>query len=411
LERVDGMRRSFASDPLPEGRLRVAWNRAVAPADAHSPLVTPDGEILALTVHGDLLELGSDGTEKRRLGVGLGPLSPGAILADGTLVTMTASGEAVGVRLTTQNARVRFRTRVGDQGVQPMVAPLALDDGGVIVAHSVARRAVRRGAVTLESELAVLDAEGVVRVKAIVPTWIAWPLLAAGGGVAAIGAEGAVFLWAPGDATRSLSGGLVRVGSFDGRLDGGAAARGASELVAVVDGRRVVSLDLAHGQATVLATTSTSTWLGPPSIGGDAIYLLEATTTGTLLVTIDRAGSIRRDRLSTLPAGIEIDGGVSPSSTPVHTATLVDGAGRVAFGGPDGHVGVFHSGTVDDLGGVVCERGVPPVDLSVSATSASPHALPSSRPSAGFAGLSPAGPGTFLVACEGGALLEVTEDR
>jgi outer membrane protein assembly factor BamB len=405
-ERVDAWRRGFAKTPLPEGTLRVTWRRSVGPSIEHSPLVTPDGDIVALTARGDIVELGSDGTEKRRLGLGVGPLGPGAILADGTIVTTTSAGEAVGIRLDAQNTRIRFRTRLGDRGMLPKVAPLALDDGGVVVASAVRKRDNVEGApASFESEMASLDAEGRVRAEVRVPLPVVWPLLATRAGVAAIAADGTVFLWGAGYGG-SAFGQPVRIGSFDGALDGGAAALDGSTLVAVVDGRRVVELDLEHGLAKVLTSTGASALLGPPSIAGGTTYILEATATGTRVVAIDGAGGVSRERLSVIPGGLEADGGpAAPILAPVHTATLVDGSGRIAFAGPDGHVGVFHAGNVVDLGEVICERGAPP--LAIPPPPVSPPSSSYGRPSAGFAGLAPSGPGSFLVACEGGALLEV----
>jgi hypothetical protein len=413
-ERVDGMRRGFASTSLPEGTLRVVWQRSIGPSIEHSPLVTPEGDAIVFTVRGDLVELGTDGVEKRRLGLGLGPLGPGAILADGTIVTMTTAGEAVGVRLDAGDAHVRFRTRVGDRGMLIKVAPLALDDGGVVVANAVRSPGNGDGAPThFESEVVALDADGSVRTKVTVPLAIVWPLIATRAGVAAIAADGTVFVWAPGYAARSAAGEPVRIGSFGGGLDGGAAALDASTLVAVVDASRIVSLDLQHGSTKVLMTSGSGALLGPPSIAGERTYVLEVTPTGTDVVALDGTGSISPYRLSGLPLGVGADGGVVPISTPVHTATLVDGSGRVAFAGPDGHVGVLSAGNVTtDLGEVICRQGAPP--LETPATTAQPssstpslRSFAASRPSAGFAGLAPAGPGFFLVACEGGTLLEI----
>jgi hypothetical protein len=402
-ERVDGARRGLSPFSLPEGTLHVTWRRTVAPTIEHAPLVTEDGAILVFTGRGDLVELDADGTERRRVGVGVGPVGPGAILSDGTVVAMTTAGEAVGIA----RGAIRFRTRVSesaagtpqrDRGVLVKVAPLALEDGGVIVASSSGPAAA-----PVASEIAALDAEGRVRARATLPAPIAWPLVATRSGVACITAEGAVFTWAPGQAP-------VRAGSFAGALDGGAAARAPHTLVAVVDARRLVALDLDPMDARVLATTARGALLGPPSVRGSEVHVMEVAPPQLLLQTVDASGTTSSRSLSLTPVGIDADGGIAGARLPVHSSTLVDAAGRVAFAGPDGHVGVVSGTASTELGEVVCARGAPPQGGPAAMF---PNPRPggrsgsTARPSAGFAGLVPARPNAFLVACEAGVLLEV----
>jgi hypothetical protein len=388
----------------------VAWRRAAGPFVEHAPLVTAEGDLVVFSGRGDLVELAADGAEKRRVVVGNGPLGPGAILADGTIVTMTTNGEAVGIRADAQTAHVRFRTRVGDRGMLVSVAPLALDDGGVVVANAVrtsshggepanvapALLAGPAAGGAWQSEMAVLDADGHIRAKAMVPLAIVWPLVATKRGVAGISADGTVFVWL----ASGVGGDPVRVGSFAGGLDGGAAALDGSTLVAVVDAKAVVALDLEKGDTKVLLASSSGVILGPPSVGGGTVWVLEATSTGTRLVALDSQGGVMPFPLSGGASGarLEPDGGIAAVQAPIHTATLVDAAGRVAYAGPDGHVGVLSRSGAVDLGESlsICGRGAPPTGTR------------GTRPSAGFAGLTPTHPGSFLVACESGTLLEVT---
>jgi hypothetical protein len=93
---------------------------------------------------------------------------------------------------------------------------------------------------------------------------------------------------------------------------------------------------------------------------------------------------------------------------PIHTATLVDDAGRAAFAAADGRVGVASSAGVTELGEAVCGRGAPPMGAPPTfAPRQGPRTTPGARPSAGFAGLVPTGPNAFLVACEGGLVLQI----
>jgi len=363
--------------------------------------VTEGGTILVFTGRGDLLELDPDGTERRRTGVGVGPVGPGAILADGTVVAMTTAGEAVGIA----RGAVRFRTRIGDPGALVKIAPLALDDGGVVVANNSGP-----GGAPVASDIAALDVDGRVRTRATVPAPIAWPLVATEVGVACITAGGVVFLWTPGHAPRLA-------GSFGGALDGGAAALDGRTLVAVVDARRLVALDLDHADARVLANSAAGALLGPPSVRADTAYVMEVSPGLLRLSAVDPSGKVASRSLSVGPAWVDAagasppagSGGVAHARPPVHSATLVDGSGRVAFAGPDGHIGVVFGDGLTDLGEVVCSRGAPPLG-------GPPTVLPnqravgprtSARPSAGFAGLVPTGPNAFLVACEAGMLMQI----
>jgi len=403
-ERVDGARLGLSPVPLPDGAIHVAWRRAAGPFVEHAPLVTPEGDIVVFSGRGDFVELAADGSEKRRVAIGNGPLGPGAILADGTIVTMTTSGEAVGVRTGVETAHVRFRTRVGDRGMLALVAPLPLDDGGVVVANSVCTPSPSGepssgpAGAPWQSEIAALDTDGRVRTRTTLPLAVVWPLVATRLGVVGVSADGTVFVWAPGSDP-------LRVGTFGGILDGGAAASSGTTLVAVVDGKSVVSMDLEHGETRVLHSTAGGVVLGPPSIAPGGIWVLEATPSGHRLLSLDGQGGASPFPTAGAPAALEADGGIAPTSTPIHTATLVDTAGRVAFAGPDGHVGVLGPRGTFELGEALCGRGAPPL----GATGAS--SARAARPSAGFAGLTPTAPGSFLVACEGGTLLEVTGER
>jgi hypothetical protein len=370
--------------------------------------VTEGRTILVFTGRGDLLELDPDGTERLRTAVGVGPVGPGAILADGTVVAMTTAGDAVGIA----RGAVRFRTRVGDPGALVKIAPLALDDGGVVVANNSGP-----GGAPVASEIAALDVDGRVRTRATVPVPIAWPLVATKVGVACITAGGVVFLWTPGHAPRVA-------GSFGGALDGGAAALDGHTLVAVVDARRLVALDLDHADARVLATSAAGALLGPPSLRADAAYVMEVSPGLLRLVAVDPSGKLSSRSLSVGPAWVDTvgastpavggnnppgSGGVAQARPPVHSATLVDGSGRVAFAGPDGHVGVVFGDGLTELGEVVCGRGAPPLGgpptVLPNQRAVGPRA--GARPSAGFAGLVPTGPNAFLVACEAGMLMQI----
>jgi hypothetical protein len=401
-ERMDGRRTGLTRDPLPSGGLRVAWRRSIGPGMGSPPLVTTDGTILVFTVRGDLLELNDEGTEQARIGVGTGPVGPGTVLADGTVVTINAAGEAVGIF----RSSVRFRTRVGDRGMIVKVAPLALEDGGVVVVNGVkGGRSERFG-----SEIMALDVEGRVRAHASVPEQVVWPLVSTDAGVAAVCASGTVYVWSPGGEPR-------RAGSFGGMLDGGAAAFDGSTLVGVVEATRLVAVDLVHGIARVVVVAAggaagAGAFLGPPSVAQGKTLAFELTRTSSRVAAFDAAGSETAFPVATFPLRLEADGSPAPIAAPVHTAMLADASGTVAFGAPDGHVGVVTASGLTELGEVICLHGPAPA-TATSSTSVTQRQGPPGpgQPSAGFAGLASAGAGAFLVACEAGSLLEVKSDK
>jgi hypothetical protein len=397
-DRVDARRSGFARERLPAGRLRIAWRRSIGQSLEHAPLVTEQGAVIAFGGRGDVVVLDSEGVERDRMTVGVGGLGPGAILSDGTVVTVNAAGEVVGLR----DGVVRFRTRVGDRGVVVRVAPVALDDGGVAVANG--------------AELATLDAEGGLRARAalvepasevLTSQILATTTSPSGPCLLLVDSGGTVYTWMPG---REPS----RAGSLGGSADGGAALADEHTLLAVIDSTRLVALDLDHGALVTRATTSAGWLLGPPALLGRTAFVELIVPGAVLSLGIDPQGrELSRTSLSTYAPAALADGGSTPMLAATRTATLVDATGTLAFATPDGHVGIRSTGGVDSLGELVCGRGATPQTSSVP--NAPPGLIVQSggapRPSAGFAGLAPAGAGAFLIACENGTILKIVEDK
>ena len=289
-ERVDGARRGFSQAPLPRGALQVAWRRTVAPSIEHAPLVTDDGGILIFTPEG--ICWSSTGTA-RSSGGSPSASAPSARARSSRTAPSSPRprrGDAVGVRL----GAVRFRTRTGDRGAATGVAPLPLDDGGVIVASGVGP------AGALGAEIAALDRDGHVRSRATLPAPVAWPLVATGAGVACVTAEGFVFLWMPGQSP-------TLAGSFGGPPDGGVGALDPHTLVAVVDGQRLVAMDLDRADVRVLSTSTAGALLGPPSIRAREVHVIEVTPGSSRLLAVDLApaGVVTPFGISTAPAALD----------------------------------------------------------------------------------------------------------
>lgn len=189
----------------------------------------------------------------------------------------------------------------------------------------------------------------------------------------------------------------VRVrGLFGGSVDAAIAALDDRHLLAVVDGARLVSLDLATGDTETRATATGGVFTGAFALApAPGLALLqEMTLSGTQVLAVDREGHATAFAvpLTTLGARGFADAGSALQAVPTHTELLADPVGRVAYATVDGHVGVASATTKVELGFLPCG---PPL-------SASAAYVQRIRPSAGFAGLVPAGPGAFVVACETG---------
>lgn len=368
MVRVDAARSGLTRDELPTGTLHVAWRKTFGLAVEQAALAGADGTLALVTSRGDVVFLDADGEEVGHVTAATTSVGPAAITSDGTVVFVTASGDAVGVRR--QTASRRFLTRVGGER-NPRTAPLALDDGGVVVA-------------TL-TDLVMLDSEGNIRTRTTLPSPPSAPLVAAGDKILAITTTGTVYGWTPGREP-------LRLGSFGAPIDGGAALEGGSTLVAVIETNHVVELNLTTGARATRAISSQGLYLGPPSVrrqpNGNLVTLLAMTPTRSAVVTLDPAGQeVARAAIGSVQATTLPDGGVPPLVAPPHVGPLVDPRGAIAFASPDGHVGlVAADGSSETIGELLCSR--------------------TSR-SAGIAGLTPFGPGSFAVTCEGGAVVRI----
>ena len=376
--RVDARRTGFSRVPLPTGMLRIAWQKSLSTNIEGPPLVNDAGDVILVTGRGEIVTLEAwDGSEMPHgVVASAGPHGPAGLLTDSTVVFVTSAGDAVGAR----NGALRFRTRVGDgRMTNERAGVLALHDGGVALAAG--------------TELATLDSEGHVRARATLEEPVAAPLVAVPQGkIAAITSTGKVFLWAPGREP-------IRTGNFGSPIDGAATLVDDHTLVAIAGLGQLVELDLSRGVA-IARMSSPAILLGPPAFRGETAYLLATLPGRTFALAIDAAGQeIARVSLVTTPPPPVADGGPSPPTIPPHTGPLVDAAGTLAFASPEGHVGVVtKDGAVDVLGETFCLRAP---GLS-SARTPSP-----ASPSAAYAGLAPAGPHAFVVACETGTVTKV----
>lgn len=373
MQRVDARRSGMSKQTLPSGALRVAWRKTIGLSIDQAALAGSDGTLAVVTTRGDVVFLDDAGEERGHVSVSAGSVGPAVMTSDGTIVFTTSSGEAVGVKRATgpkAAQRPRFTTRIGGDR-NGRAAPLALDDGGVVVASS--------------TDLVVLDSEGNVRARTALPESIAAPLLASGDKVLAVGASGAVFGWTPGREP-------ARLGSFGAPIDGGAALADATTLIGVIETNHLVELDIARGVRSTRAIAAQGLYLGPPSVrpgpsGTSIATVLAMIPSRGFVASVDSSGQeILRAPIETRTPQTLPDGGAAPLVAPPHVGPLVDARGTIAFAAMDGHVGIITpEGAVETIGEQLCSRG-----------------------GSKTAGLTPFGRASFAVTClDGGVVVRV----
>jgi hypothetical protein len=392
--RSDAHRDGLVHGALPRGLLHVDWHFAAGAGQIEQPpLVTADA-IIVITTHGDVVWIPHDAHDhgeppRQSIGIAAASTSAPALLSDGTVVVVGGSSDAVAVGVNKNG--VVFRTQlVGGLPVASnqldAIAPLALDDGGVVVATS--------------AEIALLDASGNVRVRAPLPEAISGPLLASGGAspssrrIFAVSKTGVVFAWSPGGANGRD---VTRMGSFQGEASGGAVLSSDESLVAVVNDSaitppllpvpRLMTIDVRQGLAVPLATFAGGAYLGPVAFRNGVAYALAGLPGHTFAVGVDSGGQ----EVLRVPVGsstaLAPDGGIIAYSVPLHVPVIVDETGALAYAAPEGPVGVVDpAGIVASLDNL-CIRSL--------------------RGGRGVTSLVSGGPGAFIITCGSGSVLRI----
>lgn len=321
--RLDARRSGRTRARLPD-KPTETWRRQLGPFDL-PPLVDAEGAILALLTTPEVIKLSPDGRELWRQRIGASPaVVPAVLTSDGILVVVTGSGHAVGL---TPAARVAFDVPLDLRVTDKDSAPLALDDGGVVIAAG--------------SSLVALGRDGAVRARAVAPARIAGALVGASDGVLFTTEDGTLYAWRAPSQPR-------RIASFGGSVEQGVVLLTPRTVVAVVDRRRVVAVDSLLGARHVWANlgSTADTFDGPPAADGTT-QVVTATASGSL-VFIDAAAGLRPEALlekrllpGTSGGGPAIVGvfaaGVALKPSP---AVIVDPQGRVAFVRAHGRTGI-----------------------------------------------------------------------
>jgi hypothetical protein len=345
-ERLDPRRTGRTRTALPTRAVEV-WRRHVNGNIEVPPVVDEAGDVIVALGISEIVKLGGDAREKWRARLAASAAASPAILADGTIVVLTAAGVAQGF---TPGGAPRFATPLGIARRDTDTIPLALSNGGLLVAAG--------------STVVEIDADGVVRARATIEdrlpgASVPTPERAAGAvvegpmGALITTVNGGVFRFRPPAAPRKL-------GALGGVPTRGAMLADDRTLVAVVDARRVVALDLPSG--TTQTRSSGTLFDAPPALGPNGMILV-ATQLGVLL-GLDAAGNEKVRLLldKPLPATTALSPGSTtflPTELKPSPPVIVDPNGRIAFLRANGRAGmVAPSGRVEVLSERICATPV-----------------------------------------------------
>ena len=373
-DRVDARRTGRSKGRLPAKPTEL-WRRQTGATIETAPLVDANGGVWVALAIPEVVRLSPLGGEDRRVRLGAsGAATSPTMLSDGTVLVVTGAGSLVGVA---RDGAVKFTTSPGFRGREVEVAPVGKSDGGAVIASG--------------KTLLDVAGDGTLRAKTELSERIVGSLLLSELGTLAIGETGSVYAWKPPLGPR-------KVGSFGGsvkRTAGGPAATGGAAmpsdrmLFAVVDGKKLVTLDLKSGLSSVRAPSGPlGLGLdGPPAVSAKGIAYMGSEA--GFVVGLDHAGdevlAATADKVTlTLDAGAPSPmvgryGPMMAIEVKPSPPVVVDDDGRVAFVRTSGRVGV------------VAPDGA--VSIATERACGTPVALV------------PAGEGRFLVACRDGTVV------
>lgn len=361
MQRGDGARTGRSVTALPAAP-RVL-SRLVAPGGIgpDSVVVTGTDVVLATARLPILVDLDCSGDTLRERWIRAtgDPVASGPIVAgDGTRVVLTVGGELLGF---SPRGALAFHSDLGPLAGSARPPPLPLEDGG--------------SAFVVGGSIFVMDPDGGVRERIRAPSRAASALLSLGRGLSMVDEAGDVFRLGSVLPSRP-------VGTFGGNVGTGAARVDARTLVAVVDHRRVVDLDLETGATHDRFVVPGASLEARITVDRDGkVYV---TTFSGMLIAIDRTGT-ELWRLALEPGA---NSPTAPAAGPLTADVIapspppwIDRTGRIAFARPGGRAGVV--------------RPDGSVALLEPTTCASPVAL------------APSGADRFVLACRDGTVLLV----
>ncbi len=376
---LDASRRGLATSRLPASRLQTEWRNSLGFVAQDGPLVDFRGNVYVVGENGEVTELSRDGAVLSRVTARSPQPGPAALLSDDTVVFVDAAGEAVAVH----DGVVAWRSQFGRPSAEHG-APIALDDGGVVVASG--------------PDLAILDRDGRERTRVVLPEATNHPLISVRGTVIAVGDTGTVWSWSPGSSR------AVRISSFGSNIDESAALLDDRTLVAITEtGTRLSTVDLLDGTSSKLAGASAGLWLGSPVVDGVSVCAIQTTAAGEIAVVIDRSGLTRGSALLWgHPQAHPSDQRAGPTERTPVTAPIVGNDGRLAFASANGSVGV--------VSGVVPSPDAGPSEgatVELLADACGPPAANASGARSAVVGLAPLPPNGLVAVCRSGLTVAI----
>lgn len=347
MQRIDGARSGKSQSALPTAP-RVLWRARIQGGIAHPAVVDERGSVVVSSPIAVVTELGANGKTAWAARTGSSPPAVAPVLtSDGTRVVLTDAGDLLGFD---PNGRQRFAVPLRVPASAAAADPLPLADGGLVVAGG--RHVLR------------LDRGGSTRTRARVDA-NAVALLARGSATLIVTDRGDVYEWRSGAEPSKL-------GSFGGGVSG--AALHGSRLIAVVDGKRLVDLDLVtstrHERVEIPRGLG-----GPPALGADGST--RVVTLDGLLLAHDRTGK-ETLRVALEPPTVLGDAGATGFASSASPPVIVDAKGNVGFVRPG-----LDAGVVDPAGSIHAATGAACLDP---------------------VGVTPAGPDRMLLACRSGVV-------
>lgn len=337
-ERGDARRTGRSAVALPATPIEI-WKRSVGARLEMGPVVAKGGDIVVAPASSELVRFDLAGRERARLRLPGAAAAPAVVLADGGVAVVTVTGVALAFDAA---GAPRWSVPLGVRPRETDVGIVARERGTVVV--------------TLGRAIVEIDGAGTVVARTTLDERVVGAAVAGAGrrGVLVAGESGSVYEIVPPAGPRV-------VGSLGGLPRRGIVWADDRTMVAVVDARRLVALDLPTQTRQVRAAPAGALLDAPPTV--TARGETRITSSAGLMLRIDPDGSPRPDVLvdrtaatlgtdSSAAAG-GFFGNVEPRASP---PLVADAYGRIAFARAGGRVGVVGpEGDVTVVGERLCD--------------------------------------------------------
>ena len=356
MNRLDPERTGRAGDALPRAP-RVAWRARIQGGIAHPVAVDESGAVIVSSSIATLSQVSADGKPAWTARTGSSPaVTSPVLLSDGTRTVLTQNGELLGFD---RSGKPRFSVPLPVGPASVVADPLPQADGGLVIASG---RNVMR-----------LDRAGGLIARTRMDSSVR-SLVQDGTRTLLVGERGDVHEWRP-PAEPS------RVGSFGGAVSD--ALRAGANLLSIVDGKKLVELELKSGTRRERAEIPNGSSSSPTLLANGSTRLV---TLDGMLLGHDANGE-ETARVALEPPSLIGDAGVplSASIGPASPPPIADRAGRIGFVRPG-----LDAGVVDKSGAIAAADGAACLDP---------------------VGVAPAGRGRMVLACRSGVLFLLSDTK